>query len=96
MGSSQQTHADKKAEIANELTHLKVGQAKVRIPDGEFVIGTIDPATPKAQRDKWPQIRLALLEQTRAQYCKTYSQIEEEIQKRTQLPTPPTTRTHPV
>jgi Type IV secretion-system coupling protein DNA-binding domain len=104
--TTQQTHADRKAQIANELTHLPVGNAKVRVPKWdkdarkmimvEHTIRTIPPDTDRKLLAQTPQIRMKYLEQTRAQYCRPRSEVEEEIRKRTQPPPPPTTRTHPV
>src|SRR3989442_2165970 len=104
--TAQQTHADRKAQIANELTHLPIGTAKVRVPKWdkdtqkvvmvEHTIRTIQPYTPKAYLAKASEIRQKYLEQTRKQYCRPRREVEEEIRKRQEPPPPPTTRSHQV
>jgi hypothetical protein len=104
--TSQQTHADRKAEIANQLTHLPIGNAKVRVSKWdkdarkvvmvEHTIRTITPDTPKALLSQASDIRMKYLEQTRHVYCRPRAEVEEEIRARTQSPAPPTTRTHQV
>ena len=70
----------------------RIGQARIRIPDGEFTIETILPEVPKEQRNKWQSIRQTLLDQTRRLYCMSAADVEEEIRRR-QSPDPgPTTK----
>jgi len=41
--ATQQTYADRKNQIANELVHLQRGQAMVKLPTGECLIQTYHP-----------------------------------------------------
>src|SRR5205085_10902467 len=44
---SQQTYADRKNQIANELVQFPIGQAMVKSPEGEYRMRTIMPQTTK-------------------------------------------------
>ena len=41
--ATQQTYADRKNQIANELVHLQRGQAMVKLPTGECLVQTYHP-----------------------------------------------------
>ncbi len=97
----QQTHTDKRAEIANVLTHLPVGRAWVRLTtsDGErkaIAEHVIDTRMPTGFSEKeLERKRTQVVAYTRANYCKPRHEVEEEIRRRqnpdNQLPT---TRKH--
>ncbi len=97
----QQTHMDKRAEIANALTHLPVGRAWVRLTtsDGERKViaeHVIDTRMPTGFSEKeLERKRTQVVAYTRANYCKPRHEVEEEIRQRQNIDNqPPTTRIH--
>jgi len=99
--TGQQTHMDKRAEIANALTHLPVGRAWVRLTtsDGErkvIVEHVIDIPMPSGFSEKELERKKAqVVAYTRANYCTPRREVEEEIRRRHSFDSqPPTQRKH--
>src|SRR5258708_15084617 len=82
--ASQQTFGDREHEIANILTHLPPRQAMVSTPSGEYTMKTHDLPSVSDITKK----RDRVLEHTIRQYCKSRSQVEQEIVNRIRLSDP--------
>lgn len=73
--------------IANTLTHLPPRQAMMSLPSGEYTMKTHDiPGVPDITKKKE-----RILENTIRQFCKSRSQVEEEIAARTKQGSQPQT-----
>ena len=106
--TNQQTHSQRRDEIANQLTHLEPQEAMVKVPfwDKEALKTVIVEHTIKTTpryiekklltQENIQKTRREYLEQNHGTYCRPRKEVEEEIRKRTELPNPPTTRTHQV
>ena len=94
----RQSFADRANEVANELTHLGKGHAKVKLPTGEYLLETI---VPKTNRKHLEERKERIIQNTTKNYCRKVDEIEEEIRKRQDQdggdgPPTSTTRKHPV
>lgn len=85
----RQNYADRANQIANELVHLKRGHAMAKLPKGEYLLITIIPEKSKADFERKRDI---IVENTRRDYCRPRSEVEEEIKHRHHFSSPTTTR----
>ena len=78
---SNRTYSDQQAEVANSLTNQPNYQAKVKLLSGEHTIQTKD--YPPGLTGKYLEARIEqITEQTRKNYCKPRTEIEQEIRER--------------
>ncbi|HYT42347.1 MAG TPA: hypothetical protein VEP90_08370, partial [Methylomirabilota bacterium] len=110
--TSQQSFADKKNQVANELVHMPKFHARVKLPTGEYLISTIQPNDADQMRESgiirdggevkktmtFSQKKRRIIENTRENYCKPRAEVEDEIRRRQDVgkPPPPITRQHQV
>lgn len=73
------TFADRSNAIANELTQLKKGHARIKLQTGEYLLITIVPESNKKDFEAKKQ---RIIDNTRKKYCKPRSIVEEEIRRR--------------
>ena len=78
---SNRTYSDQQAEVANSLTNQPNYQAKVKLLTGEYTIQTIKPTGGIEDSQKETRIR-QIQQQTRQNYCKPRTEIEQEIRER--------------
>ena len=86
----QERPADREAMIVNELTHLGRGEAKVRLPKGEYIIKTNQGG--KIKQPELQRKKDQILAYTRKQYCSSRSEVEQEIASRIKSDEPPATQ----
>lgn len=103
----RQSYSDRANQVANELVQLPKFHARIKIPKGEYLIETISPSEMdqdrsagqprdeeqiKNRRQDNKRKKQQIIEHTRKNYCKSRSEVEEEIRRRQEPPEPPTTR----